>query len=55
MKKVKIYITEGDAEDLITSFIKGRTGHYATWNYPIEGTKKNIDIEIHLGNEDDQE
>lgn len=53
MKKVKIFISENDAEDIVSNIIKGREGLYATWNYKIEGTDEPIDIEIHLGDEED--
>ena len=54
MKTIKIYITEGDAEDIVSNIIKGREGLYATWQYPIEETGEQVNIEIHLGDEDEQ-
>lgn len=55
MKTIKIYVTKFDANDMLIDLHKGRMGLYDTWTFPIIETGENINIEIHLGHEDDQE
>ena len=56
MKTIKIFITENDAEDIVSNIIRGREGLYANWQYPVKETGEQMNIEIHIGiNEDDQE